>query len=215
MIDSDSGEISLPLGVHGDRYTKYDVPLLTVSLSDPEVRSATDGGWPTVVVGEESRSVLGVAAGYPAQWHDSTPEWEIDVLVDSDYEWWVLVEFEDLATAEASGRYGWGDRDGVKRRPWDRKPLAFESVRETVDGTVTPIYHDETDHDLPAFAIQRADSYSTLKRMFDLRRYGPLAERREQLEVATVPRETRWEDEDTSLRDLAEDVVDDETDESS
>lgn len=211
MFDAETGTVSLPFGVHGDRHTKYDTPFLTLDLSDPEVKSATDGGWPTVIADDAGAEVLGVAADYPAQWHD-TPAWEIDVWVDSSYDWWVLVEFEDLSTAEETGRYRWNDHAGVERRVWDREERTFKSMRADVNDETTPIYHVE-DHSLPAFAIQRATSYSTLERLFDLGRYDPLEDRRQRLEVATIPREERWENEDTSLQDLAAEVLDEDQDE--
>lgn len=205
MTDEFQDGINLPWGPYGDRLTYYEdsFNFLTLEITDAEVVETTKGSWPTVVVGEQSGTSVGVAIGHTTQLNDRPTE-EIDIFVDADGDWWALVEFEDLDAAISGGRYGIQGFDGYDVLPCDRRTEGFDLFTAKADEKVTPIF--EMDDDAAAFAIQRAANYGTLESMFKLDTYTGVNERQKALERHVLPRQ-EWLDKN-SLSDIARNLSD-------
>ena len=85
---------------------------------------------------------------------------------------------------------------------------------ELLDQDITPIAYTEERPTYPAHAMQEAGNIHVLNRMFGLGKLKTMEERREKLFKKVVPRDVRWDDEDTSLQDLARNVVENDEDNS-
>lgn len=206
MTDDFQGGIKLPWGPYGERLTYYEDSFifLTLGINDAEVVETTENGWPTVIIGDQDETPVGVAIGHVTQLNDKPAE-EIDIFVDSERDWWALVEFADLDAAVSSGRYETQGYDGYEVLPIDRRKEGFELFTDYADDHVTPIF--EMDDDAAAFAIQRASSYGTLDSMFRLATYAGVNDRQRSLERKILPRE-EWLDKN-SLTGIARNLSND------
>lgn len=142
---------------------------------------------------------------------------EVDLLIgykDGEWSWWTIVAFSSKNEAINRGRYGVDGYEGCELVPWNTDGR-FGRMMELMDEDVTPIAYTEGKPQYPAHAIQEADDIHVLNRMFGLDDLETLEKRRERLFEKVVPREVRWQDKDTSLRDLARDIEDQEDDEDS
>lgn len=173
--------IDLPWGPYGERYTDYEdsFTFLTLDFDAVEIVETTGGGWPAVMVGDRDGTKVGVAIDHVTQLRDKPAE-EIDVFVDSDGNWWALVEFADLDEALSGGRYNTQGYDGYERIPCERRTEGFELLVEFADDRVTPIF--EMPDDSAAFSIQRASNFGTLHSIFRFETYSTLVERQKTLE---------------------------------
>lgn len=198
--------IKLPWGPYGERLTYYEdsFTFLTLDIDDAEIKETTNSGWPTVIIGKQDETPVGVAIGHVTQLNDKPAE-EIDVFVDPERNWWVLVEFADLDAAVSSGRYETQGYGGYEVLPIDRRKEGFELFTDYADDRVTPIF--EMDDDAAAFAIQRSSNYGTLDSMFRLDTYAEVNDRQRSLERRILPRE-EWLDRN-SLTGIARDLSDD------
>lgn len=165
---------------------------------------STDDGWPTVIVGKQEETSVGVAIGHVTQLNDKPAE-EVDIFVDAARNWWAIVEFTDLDDAVSGGRYEVQDCDSYEVIPCDRRTEGFDLFTDYADDQVTPIF--EMGDDAAAFAIQRASNYRTLESIFRLDTYAGVNNRQKRLEREILPRE-EWLDKN-SLTGIARDLSDD------
>jgi len=200
-----SGRIDLPWGPYGERLTYYEdsFTFLTLDFEDLEVIKSTDDGWPTVIVGQQNGTRVGVAIGHVTQLNEKPAE-EVNIFVDADRDWWTLVEFEDLDAAISGGWYGAQDYDDYRVIPCDRRTEGFDLFNEYADDRVTPIFKMEDDS--AAFAIQRASNYGTLESIFRLDTYANVTSRQKTLEREVLPRKD-WLSKN-SLTEIADDLSD-------
>lgn len=200
--------IPLPIGTDLDTDGRrvHGNPLVRQLTDEVEIRSSTDSGWPTIIVGEFEGSSLGVAVDYPGDWHNG-PIDEINVGINEDNDWFAMISFRNKDTAIESGNYEIDGYEGYELHEWN-PGSHHEVIEECLERNVTPIFYTP---DFPynhyAHAFQKADSYLSLKKMFGLSRYPQIEERQERLYNFVVPQDARWEDEDTSMQDLAKDIL--------
>jgi hypothetical protein len=206
MVDGFEQGIDLPWGPYGERYTEYDdsFSVLTLEMAGAEVVDTTESGWPTVVVGHQDGTTVGVAIGHVTQLNDKPVE-EIDVFVDDERNRWALVEFADLEAALSGGRYGVRGYEGYEVLPIERCSEGFSLFGAYADDRTTPIF--EMEDDAAAFAIQRAPDFGALDAMFRLAEYSGIDERRRTLERHVLPRD-EWLDRN-ELTDIARDLPED------
>lgn len=185
--------------------------MLDIDYRERKVIEKTESGWPTVITGTHAngQSDFGIAINSPGKWHEKTPVQEIDLYLteDPDWQWTIVVVFDDVELAESEGHYHTHGYDGSRSISWteveDGPPLHL------TEENITPILHFE-DFDfgidgfhIPvAYAFQRTSNFGILERMFDLPRYDTLMQRKDQLWNRVVPREKRWENENTKLQDI-------------
>ena len=201
--------IPLPIGTALDTPGRrvHGNPVVRQLTDQVEVRSSTGSGWPTIILGEFEGSKLGVAIDYPGDWHEGPIE-EIDVGIDEDKNWFAMVVYRNKQTAVQDGNYEIGDYDGYELQEWN-EGSAPEIIEDCVERNVAPIFYTpENPHRYKAHAYQQADSFETLEKVFGLSRYSQIVERQERLYNLVVSRDDRWEDEDTSMQDLAKDILD-------
>lgn len=198
--------IDLPWGPYGERLTYYEdsFSFLTLDITDPQIVETTDDNWPTVIVGEQADTSVGVAIGHVTQLNEKPAE-EIDIFVDAARNWWALVEFADLDAAISDGRYEIQGYDGYDVISCERRTEGFDLFTDYANDRVTPIF--EMDDDSAAFAIQRAADYATLENMFNLETYAGVDDRQKRLERSVLPRED-WLNKN-SLTDIARDLSED------
>lgn len=209
--DFDDG-IPLPLGVKVPRHTVYANPLVRFEITDPEIRRSTEAGWPTLITGSQDGDDVGVAIEYVGQWHKEKPIEEVDVIINSDQDRLAMVAFANKEVAVEAGRYETQGYNGYELLPWSAKEDGIDIVEERLDDGITPIFYTENHPEYEAHAIQRASHYGTLESMFKLHEYSRIGPRHESLERMVIPREVRWEDKDTHLVDLANEVISDDAD---
>ena len=212
VVDFEDG-IPLPIGAQlntpGRRV--HANPLIRLLADDVEVRSSTNSEWPTIILGEQDDSCIGVAVDYPGDWHEG-PIDEINIVLTEDQNWSAVVAYRNQSTAVEGGNYEIDDYEGYELRKWDPETHP-EVIEDCVDRKVTPIFYTE---DAPnryhAHAYQQAKSYRILKKMFGLSRYSKIEDRQERLYTLVVSQDVRWEEEDTSLQELAKDILSQDSD---
>jgi hypothetical protein len=206
MSDEFSDGINLPWGPHGERYTEYEdsFTFLTLDFENLEVVESTGDEWPTVIVGEQNETRVGVAIGHVTQLNNKPAE-EINIFVDADRNWWCLVEFEDLDDAVSGGRYEAQGYSDYRIIPCERRTEGFDLFTKFADDRVTPIFKRKDDS--AAFAIQRASDYGTLNSIFKLDTYAGVTDRQKTLKREVLPRED-WLNQNP-LTEIADDFTDD------
>jgi len=205
--------IPLPMGTQlntpGRRVHAH--PLLRLLADDIKIHSSTKSGWPTIILGEQDDSRIGVAVDYPGDWHEG-PIDEVNIVLTEDQNWSAVVAYRNQSTAVEGGNYEIDDYEGYELHEWDPGTHP-EVVENCVDRKVTPIFYTADAPDrYYAHAYQQAKSYKKLKRMFGLSRYSQIEDRQERLYNLVVSRDVRWEKEDTSMQELANDILNQDSD---
>lgn len=198
--------VDLPWGPYGERFTYYDdsFVFLTIDISEPEVIESTESEWPTVIIGEQNGTKVGIAIVHVTQLNEKPIE-EIDIFVDSHQDWWVLVEFADLDAALSGGRYGIQGYNGYEIIPCKQRLEGFDLFTSYADKKETPIF--KMDDDTAAFAIQRSPNFGTLHSMFKFDTYSNIKERQQSLERQVLSRD-EWLKKN-SLTGIAQDLTED------
>lgn len=207
-VDLEDG-IPLPIGtelktpgrrVHGN-------PLVRQLTDEVEIRSSTGSGWPTIILGKFEDSSLGVAIDYPGDWHNG-PIDEINVGLNEDKDWFAMIAYRNKGIAVEDGNYEIDGYEGYELHEWNPGSHP-EVIEDCIERNVTPIFYTpDSPNRHYAHVYQQADSYEPLREMFGLSRYSQIEERQERLYNLLVSRDDRWEEEDTSMQDLAKDILD-------
>ncbi|WP_256289510.1 hypothetical protein [Halobellus inordinatus] len=212
VVDFEDG-IPLPIGTQlntpGRRV--HANPLIRLLADDIEVHSSTKSGWPTIILGEQDDSRIGVAVDYPGDWHEG-PIDEINIVLTEDQNWSAVVAYRNQTTAIEDGNYEIDNYEGYELHEWNPETHP-EVIEDCVDREVTPIFYTADAPDsYNAHTYQLANSYRTLKRMFGLSRYSQIEDRQERLYTLVVPQDVRWEKEDRSMQKLAKDILNQDSD---
>lgn len=212
VVDFEGG-IPVPIGTQlktpGRRV--HANPLINLLADDIEVRSSTKSGWPTIILGQEDNTRIGVAVDYPGDWHKG-PIDEVDIVLTEEQNWSAVVAYKNQRTAVEDGNYEIADYKGYELHEWDPETHP-DVIEDCIDRNVTPIFYTvDAPDSYYAHVYQQANSYRTLKRMFGLFRYSQIQERQDRLYKLVVSRDIRWEDKDTSMQDLAKDILDSNSD---
>lgn len=207
MTDICQSGVDLPWGSYGERYTTYEdsFTFLTLECSDVDVVATTDDGWPTVILGQQDGTPVGVAIVHVTQLNDKPAE-EIDIFVDAEHNWWVLVEFAELSAAVSGGQYKTAGYNGYEKLPCERRSEGFDLFNAYAESRITPIF--ELTDNAAAFAIQRSSEFEPLQRLFRLDEYSQIATRQNRLERRVLPREEWLENNPLTgvARDLSKDT---------
>lgn len=181
-------------------------PLIRLIADGIKIHSSTKSGWPTIILGEQNDSRIGVAVDYPGDWHEG-PIDEINLILTEDQNWSAVVAYRNQSTAVEDGNYEIDNYGGYELHEWDIETHP-EVIEDCVDRQVTPIFYTADGPErYYAHAYQQANSYRTLERMFGLSRYSQIEERQDRLYTLIVSRDVRWEGEDTSMQELAKDIL--------
>jgi hypothetical protein len=191
--------------------------MLEIRGDNIKIHEETDGGWPTIVTLETENHPVGIAVDYLGTWHgqDVGIE-EVDLLLsyeDGEWGWRAIVAFTTKDDAINRGRYKTSGYNGYELVAWS-DDNRYERMDKLLDQDITPIAYTEEHPTYPAHAMQEAGNIHVLNRMFGLGKLKTMEERREKLFKKVVPRDVRWDDEDTSLQDLARNVVENDEDNS-
>lgn len=211
-VDFEHG-IPLPIGAElntpGRRV--HSNPLVRMLADDIEVHSKTKSGWPTIILGKQDDSRIGVAIDYPGDWHEG-PIDEINIVLTEDQNWSAVVAYQNQSAAVENANYEIDGYEGYERHEWDPETHP-EVIEDCTDRKVTPIFYTpDAPNRYYAHAYQQANSYRTLKKIFGLSRYSKIEDRQEQLYTLVISRDIRWEKEDTSMQELAKDILDQDSD---
>jgi len=178
---------------------------------DIKVHSKTKSGWPTIILGKQDDSRIGVAIDYPGDWHEG-PIDEINIVLTEDQNWSAVVAYQNQSAAVENANYEIDGYEGYERHEWDPETHP-EVIQDCTDRKVTPIFYTpDAPNRYYAHAYQQANSYSTLKKIFGLSRFSKIEDRQEQLYTLVISRDIRWEKEDTSMQELAKDILDQDSD---
>ncbi|NIC00255.1 hypothetical protein [Halobacterium sp. R2-5] len=206
ILDLENG-VPIPMGTQLNtlKRTVHADPFIRMKSDSAEIRSSTESGWPTIITGESSDSRFGVAVDYLGSWHE-TPVDEIDILLSDDPEWTIIVTYPRLDLAREDPNYDIGDCKGYETHEHESVDVG-KTLVESFDRGAAPVFHGSSEYN-SAFACHRANSYESLKEMFNLSRYSHIEKREERIYNLVVSREARWEGKDTSMQDLAKDILD-------
>lgn len=203
--------IPLPIGTKVPQNTVLANPMLKMRGDDIKIHDETDGGWPTIITLQTDGHPAGIAVDYLGTWHGQDVGMEeVDLLLsyeDGEWGWRVIVGFSTKYDATERGRYEMDGYNGYKLVPWN-DDNRYERMEDLLDQDVTPIAYTEDHPRNAAHAMQEASNIHTLNRMFGIGKLKTLTKRRERLFTKVVPREVRWEDKNTSLQKLAQEIVD-------
>jgi len=209
------GSIPLPIGTEVPQNTVLANSMLQLHGDNIEIHDETDGGWPTIITLETDSHPVGIAVDYLGTWHGQDVGMEeVDLLLsyeDGEWGWRAIVAFSTKKDAIDRGRYETDGYNGHELVPWN-DDSRFERMEELLEEDVTPITYTEDHPTYAAHAMQEADNIHTLNRMFGIGKLKTLTRRRKRLFTKVVPKEVRWENKDTSLQELARDIVDDSQD---
>lgn len=205
------GGIPLPIGTKVPQNTVLANSMLQINGANIRIHNETDSGWPTIITLESHGHPVGIAVDYLGNWHSQDVGIEeIDLLLsyeDGEWEWRAIVAFTTKNDAIERGRYETAGYNGYELVQWNDSNR-FERMEELLDEGVTPIAYTEDHPTYPAHAMQEADNIHTLNRMFKIGKLETLTRRRKRLFTKIIPREVRWEEKDTSLQKLAQEIVD-------
>lgn len=209
-MEFDEG-IPLPIGTEVPQNTVLANSVLQVNGDNINIHDETDGGWPTIITLESNGHPVGIAVDYLGTWHSQDVGIEeVDLVLsyeDDELEWRAIVAFTTKNDAIERGRYETKGYNGYELVPWNDNNR-FERIEELLDEEVTPIVYTEDHPTYAAHTMQEADNIYTLNRMFGIGELETLKRRRKRLFTKVVPRKMRWENKDTSLQNLAKEIVD-------
>ncbi|QLG61991.1 hypothetical protein [Halorarum salinum] len=180
-------------------------PIIEFRMDDITVQSSTERGWPTLIVGDDAGTSVGIGLYYPGDWHP-VPVDEIDLILKEDQTWAVVVAYRTRRKAISDGNFDFGEFEGYECYEWATE-ARIEVIEYCTARGITPIFCNPTAPDrYIAYAYQEADSFNDLDRIFGLSRYPTVVERRKKLVNYVIPRDERWADKDTSLQEMAQDM---------
>jgi hypothetical protein len=151
----------------------------------------------------------GIAIDYLGLHTGKTGIEEVDLVLlyqDGEWTWRAIVAFSSKSNAIEGGRYETDGYDGYEFVPW-KADDRFDRMEALIEEDVTPIAYTKGEPTYAAHAMQEADKIHVLNRMFGIGGLKTLTRRRKRLFNRVVPQEVRWKDEDTSLQNLAKQIV--------